>query len=217
MTGFTPGSCGWPSAPVKRRSTCKPRSRKSALRLLAWMTRSSRAKAIGGQRARVQPILPASGLPCTEPAGHRGGVGGDPFMVVLPRRCRWPSSRCSARSATRPPACGCDRSSCAPNARHRFVGTESFSDGRYARRQEVMPSVPWGRQRFDDMLGDIDRAIENDMPGSAGRSASPTCRRRRNRVAFGVHAEVSDHYGVSPEQFPAHATTLDYVVAAAGG
>jgi hypothetical protein len=36
-------------------------------------------------------------------------------------------------------------------------------------------------------------------------------------VAFGVHAEVAEHYGVSPEQFPPHATTLDYVVAAAGG
>jgi hypothetical protein len=36
-------------------------------------------------------------------------------------------------------------------------------------------------------------------------------------VAFGVHSEVAEHYGVSPEQYPPHATTLDYVVAAAGG
>ncbi len=36
-------------------------------------------------------------------------------------------------------------------------------------------------------------------------------------VAFGVHSEVADHYGVSAEDFPPHATTLDYVVAAAGG
>jgi uncharacterized OsmC-like protein len=36
-------------------------------------------------------------------------------------------------------------------------------------------------------------------------------------VIFGVHSEVAEHYGVSPEQFPPHATTLDYVVAAAGG
>lgn len=36
-------------------------------------------------------------------------------------------------------------------------------------------------------------------------------------VTFGVHSEVADHYGVSPEQYPPHATTLDYVVAAAGG
>ncbi len=36
-------------------------------------------------------------------------------------------------------------------------------------------------------------------------------------VAFGVHSDVADHYGVSAEDFPPHATTLDYVVAAAGG
>ena len=36
-------------------------------------------------------------------------------------------------------------------------------------------------------------------------------------VAFGVHSEVAEHYGVDPEDFPPHATTLDYVVAAAGG
>ena len=36
-------------------------------------------------------------------------------------------------------------------------------------------------------------------------------------VVFGVHSEVAAHYGVPPEKFPPHATTLDYVVAAAGG
>jgi hypothetical protein len=36
-------------------------------------------------------------------------------------------------------------------------------------------------------------------------------------VAFGVHAEVAEHYGVDPDQFPPRAATLDYVVAAAGG
>lgn len=36
-------------------------------------------------------------------------------------------------------------------------------------------------------------------------------------VMFGVHSEVAKHYGVPPDAFPPHATTLDYVVAAAGG
>ena len=36
-------------------------------------------------------------------------------------------------------------------------------------------------------------------------------------VMFGVHSEIAEHYGVDPERFPPHATTLDYVVAAAGG
>jgi len=36
-------------------------------------------------------------------------------------------------------------------------------------------------------------------------------------VTFGVHGAVADHYGVAAEDFPPHATTLDYLVAAAGG
>ena len=36
-------------------------------------------------------------------------------------------------------------------------------------------------------------------------------------VRFGVHGAVAEHYGVSPEISEPHATTLDYVVAAAGG
>ncbi len=36
-------------------------------------------------------------------------------------------------------------------------------------------------------------------------------------VTFGVHSAVAEHYGVSPENSPPHATTLDYVVAAAAG
>ena len=36
-------------------------------------------------------------------------------------------------------------------------------------------------------------------------------------VPFGVHSEVAEHYGVRAEDYPPHATTLDYVVAAAGG
>lgn len=36
-------------------------------------------------------------------------------------------------------------------------------------------------------------------------------------VVFGVHSEVADHYGVPRDEFAEHATTLDYVVAAAAG
>lgn len=36
-------------------------------------------------------------------------------------------------------------------------------------------------------------------------------------VHFGVHGAVAEHYGVKPGGSPPHATTLDYVVAAAGG
>ena len=36
-------------------------------------------------------------------------------------------------------------------------------------------------------------------------------------VLFGVHSEVAEHYGVEPDAEESHATTLVYVVAAAGG
>jgi GNAT superfamily N-acetyltransferase len=36
-------------------------------------------------------------------------------------------------------------------------------------------------------------------------------------VMFGTHDEVREHYGTAPGQYPDHATTLDYVVAAAAG
>jgi hypothetical protein len=36
-------------------------------------------------------------------------------------------------------------------------------------------------------------------------------------IFFGVHSEVAEHYGVSPEEEESHDTTLDYLVAAAGG
>ena len=36
-------------------------------------------------------------------------------------------------------------------------------------------------------------------------------------VLFGVHGAIAAHYGVTPEISEPHATTLDYIVAAAAG
>ena len=36
-------------------------------------------------------------------------------------------------------------------------------------------------------------------------------------VIFGVHGAVAEHYKVPPNVFEEHATTLDYIVAAAAG
>ena len=36
-------------------------------------------------------------------------------------------------------------------------------------------------------------------------------------VLFGVHGAVAEHYKVPPDAFPPHATTLDYIGAAAAG
>jgi hypothetical protein len=39
----------------------------------------------------------------------------------------------------------------------------------------------------------------------------------KDPVKFGVHSEIAKHYGVDPSVHEPHATTLDYVVAAAAG
>jgi hypothetical protein len=36
-------------------------------------------------------------------------------------------------------------------------------------------------------------------------------------VLFGVHGAIAAHYGRDPAEIEPHATTIDYVVAAAGG
>ncbi len=39
----------------------------------------------------------------------------------------------------------------------------------------------------------------------------------KDPVLFGVHGAVAEHYGRAPGTYDPHATTLDYVVAAAAG
>ncbi len=36
-------------------------------------------------------------------------------------------------------------------------------------------------------------------------------------VLFGAHGAIAEHYGSSPDEVEPHASTLDYLVAAAGG
>ena len=58
------------------------------------------------------------------------------------------------------------------------------------------------------------RATIERLRGPVRRAWLP---QEEDPVIFGVHSEIAEHYGVPPEAFPPHATTLDYVVAAAGG
>lgn len=50
-----------------------------------------------------------------------------------------------------------------------------------------------------------------------GRVRSATLPAEETPVFFGVHGAVAEHYGVDMAAEEPHATTLDYVVAAAGG
>ncbi len=50
--------------------------------------------------------------------------------------------------------------------------------------------------------------------GSIRTAALPA---REEPITFGVHSEIADHYDVDTEDEPAHAATLDYLVASAAG
>ncbi len=63
-------------------------------------------------------------------------------------------------------------------------------------------TVYTSRARIERIGGPVRRAFLPETP---------------DPVLFGVHSEIAAHYGVPPDAFPPHATTLDYVVAAAGG
>lgn len=56
---------------------------------------------------------------------------------------------------------------------------------------------------------------------SIHREAGPlryaTVPAEREPVVFGVHGAVAEHYGRAEGEYEPHATTLDYVVAAAAG
>ncbi len=60
----------------------------------------------------------------------------------------------------------------------------------------------------------VSRVRVEPVEGKTRRASIPG---EEESVLFGVHSEVAEHYGVSPEDEEPHATTLDYVVAAAGG
>lgn len=80
-----------------------------------------------------------------------------------------------------------------------------------------------------DPLFDDGVAAQHVIPHApTARSAPRTYRARKRSLAsgirtcmkpalFGAHSEVAEHYGVDPEVHEPHATTLDYVVAAAAG
>ena len=64
------------------------------------------------------------------------------------------------------------------------------------------PVVYRSRVRIERVRGPLRRAF---LPAEA------------EPVLFGVHSEVAEHYGVDPDVHAPHATTLDYLVSAAGG
>jgi hypothetical protein len=70
-----------------------------------------------------------------------------------------------------------------------------------------------GVNMADDIVYESHVRIERDK-GPLRRAWLPA---EREPVLFGVHSEIAAHYKVDPSKIEPHATTLDYVVAAAAG
>ena len=68
--------------------------------------------------------------------------------------------------------------------------------------------------RHMSKLAYISRVRVEPVEGKIRRAHLPI---QQEPVLFGVHSEVAEHYGLSPEQVEPHDTTLDYLVAATGG
>lgn len=66
-------------------------------------------------------------------------------------------------------------------------------------------------------MGDVVYRSEVDIERKAGPLRSARLPAETDPVWFGVHGAVAEHYGVDPAVSEPHATTLDYIVAAAAG
>ena len=60
----------------------------------------------------------------------------------------------------------------------------------------------------------VSRLRVEPVEGKIRRSQLPA---KEEPVFFGVHSEIAEHYGVSGDVEEPHPSTLDYLVAAAGG
>lgn len=66
-------------------------------------------------------------------------------------------------------------------------------------------------------MSDVVYTSEVRIRRLGGPLRSATLPAEERPVLFGVHSEIAEHYGVDMATLEPHATTLDYVVAAAGG
>ena len=66
-------------------------------------------------------------------------------------------------------------------------------------------------------MGEVKYVSEVGVEPVGGKTRRASVPGEDEPVLFGVHSEIAEHYGVSPDAEEPHASTLDYVVAAAGG
>jgi hypothetical protein len=66
-------------------------------------------------------------------------------------------------------------------------------------------------------MGEVKYVSEVSVVRKRGPMREARLPGRDDPVSFGVHSDVAEHYGVSPDDYPPQTTTLDYLVASAAG
>jgi len=66
-------------------------------------------------------------------------------------------------------------------------------------------------------VGEVVYRSEIDVERAQGPLRYARIPAEERAVAFGVHGAIAAHYGTAEGSYEPHATTLDYVVAAAAG
>ena len=69
----------------------------------------------------------------------------------------------------------------------------------------------------DPQMSDVVYTSHVAVEREAGPNRTARLPGREEPVTFGVHGAVAEHYGTDPERLTPDATTIDYLVAAAGG
>lgn len=66
-------------------------------------------------------------------------------------------------------------------------------------------------------MGEVVYTSNVEIVRERGPMRTATVPGRDEPVTFGVHSEIAQHYGVDESDYPSDTTTIDYLVAAAGG
>lgn len=66
-------------------------------------------------------------------------------------------------------------------------------------------------------MGEVVYRSETTIERERGPLRSATVPGASEPVLFGVHGAIAEHYKVPPDAYEPRATTIDYVIAAAGG
>lgn len=66
-------------------------------------------------------------------------------------------------------------------------------------------------------MGEVVYTSDSVVTRERGPMRSVQVPGREEPITFGVHGAIAEHYGVGPDDYPPDTTTIDYVIAAAGG